>query len=84
MQELIERLKAIKLEQEKLLIEQSEIVTKLDDLTCYQNSDGTWTRCRKIDAAKELMENGKYLDMGYVYRYFPKVEVLKNKPKEME
>ena len=84
MQELVERLKAIKLEQEKLSLEQSEIVTKLDDLICYQNADSTWTRCRKIDAVKELTENGKYLDMGYVYRYFPKVEVLKNKPKEME
>ena len=84
MQELIERLKVIKLEQEKLSNEQSEIVEKLDGIVCYQNSDGTWTRFTKIDNIKELQEKGTVYRANSFNRFSTKVEVLKNKPKEME
>lgn len=82
--ELVERLKQIKIEQEKLSNEQAEIVNKLGDILCYQNQDGTWTRFTKIDNIKELQEKGTVFRSNSFNRYSTKVEVLKNKPKEME
>ena len=84
MQELIERLKGIKAEQETLSLEQSEIIAQLGDMFCYQNSDGTWTRFTKIDNIKELQEKGTVYRANSFNRFSTKVEVLKNKPKEME
>jgi len=84
MKELVERLKEIKLEQDKLSNEYSEIVNKLEDFVAYENEDTTWTRFTKIDNLKELEEKSLVYRSNAFPRYSTKLEVLKNKPKELK
>lgn len=83
MNEKIERLKAIKLEQEILSAEKAKIISELPNFEAYENGDGTWTRYTMIDRMNVLASEGKVLNIEYMDRYLSKVEILKNKPKEL-
>lgn len=81
--ELIERLKEIKKEQEKLSEEKQSIISRLSNFEVYQNDDWTWTRYTNIDRLELLQTEGKVLNIEYIDRFQTKIEILKKKPKEL-
>ena len=83
MNTLIERLKEIKIEQSKLSVEKADLVSKLNVFEAYQNDDGTWTRYTNVDRIEALKTEGKFLSIDYFDRFQTKIEILKNKPKEL-
>jgi len=80
---LIERLKEIKIEQSKLSIEKADLVSRVGAFEAYQNTDGTWTRYTNVDRMDLLQTEGKFLSVDYIDRFQTKIEILKNKPKEL-
>ncbi len=82
--EKVERLKAIKAQVEELSKEKKEIEDELGDFEAYENEDGTWTRFTKIDNLQELEKTGQIYRTAPINRYTVKLEILKNKPKELK
>jgi len=79
----IERLKQIKAQFELLSVEKKAIENNLPEQVIYQNYDNTWTRWTRTDNLKELMEKGEIYRAAPLNRFTTKLEILKNKPKEL-
>ena len=84
MKKCIERLKQIKEEKALLQTEQEDIELNLTDLEIYENEDSTWTRFTRNNNIQDLY-NGKtvWKSCGFS-QYSTKIEILKNKPKELK
>jgi len=81
--EMVEQLIDIKNEIAKLSEQRDEIENVLPKLVIYKNTDGTWTRFKKTDNIKELENKGSVWGMYSVKRNQTKIDILKNKPKEL-
>lgn len=79
----VERIKAIKAEEELLRKERKALEETLPDQVIYPNPDGTWTRWTRTDNLTELLEKGEIFRAAPIGRYSTKLENLKNKPKEL-
>lgn len=84
---VIKNLLTINASLSKLYEEKSELIkTAIKELgtsqpLIKQNDDGTWTRINFVDNQERIQEG--YYEFIKVERYSVKVEILKNKPKEL-
>jgi hypothetical protein len=79
----IKELISIEEQIKQLYEEKAEILENISDLVIYQNDDGTWTRFAKLDTVKEILEKGTIFRANSITKYSSKIDVLKNRPKEL-
>ena len=85
--DLVKQLISIEEKLKELYKQKSEVVRSIAKSTgckapvSFQNPDNTWTRCTITDNLEKIEEG--FFNTAKVERFSSKIEVLKNKPKEL-